>query len=250
MLRKATILEHADDGDPGLADLEGPADRILGREEARAYAMADDRDREPALHLQRGECRAGGKRQIREAEIRGVHAHQLSRAAQALPSERRIEDDFRARHLHARNHPGDRLGVRVGEAGRELRHLLLGLVIGGALVLLHERRDHHVVRAEQAHLLEDFPLGALPDREHRNDGGDAEQDAQRGEGSAQLVVLHGFDRRAHAESDVRDELAAQLGDVHRTGGGAAMSPRGAVSPPATGRLSRAEAGRRVSAIRS
>ncbi len=124
------------------------------------------------------------------------------------------------------------------------------MVVGGALVLLHERRDHHVVRAEQAHLLEDFTLGALSDREHRNHGGDAEQDAQRGERSPQLVVLHRFDRRAHAESNVRDELAAQLGEVHRTGGGTAMPPRGAVSPPATGRLSRTEAGRRVSAIRS
>jgi len=42
----------------------------------------------------------------------------------------------------------------------------------------------------------------------------------------------------------------QLGEVHRTGGGTAMPPRGAVSPPATGRLSRTEAGRRVSAMRS
>ncbi len=79
LLRQATILEHADDGDPGLADLEGPADGILGREEAGAYAMADDRDGKPALHLQRGERRPGGKRQVREAEIRGVHANQLSR---------------------------------------------------------------------------------------------------------------------------------------------------------------------------
>jgi len=47
LLRQAAILEHADDGDPGLADLEGPADGILGREEPRADAMADDRDRSP-----------------------------------------------------------------------------------------------------------------------------------------------------------------------------------------------------------
>src|SRR3989475_1451394 len=78
LLRQSTILEHPDDGDPGLTDLEGPADGILGREEAGAYAMADYRDGDRPLHVMRCERRPACKRQARPAEGSGVYVYQLS----------------------------------------------------------------------------------------------------------------------------------------------------------------------------
>ena len=94
----------------------------------------------------------------------------------------------------------NRLGVEVGEARREpLRLLLRVVLVDLAFLLLDDRRDDDVVRAEQLHLLEDLLLGAVADREHRDHRRDAEQDAERREARAQLVVPDRLGRGAAAE---------------------------------------------------
>ena len=45
------------------------------------------------------------------------------------------------------------------------------------LEMFHDRRDHNIICAEKAHLLEDLLLGTLSDREHGDDRRDAEQNA-------------------------------------------------------------------------
>ena len=70
------------------------------------------------------------------------------------------------------------------------------IVVDLPFFLLDDRRDDDVVRAEQLHLLEDLLLGAVADREHRDHRRDAEQDAERREAGAQLVVRDRFGRRA------------------------------------------------------
>src|SRR5262249_45166940 len=57
---------------------------------------------------------------------------------------------------------------------------------------------------------EDLGLGALSDREHRDHRRDAEQDAERRERRAQLVVPHRLDGGAHRERDMRRKRAPQL----------------------------------------
>src|SRR6185437_15708954 len=95
------------------------------------------------------------------------------------------------------------------EARRESLGLLLRIriVVDLALGLLDDRRDDDVVRAEEFHLREDLLLRAGADRQHRDHRRHTEQDAERREARAQLVVRNGFRRRAGAEGDVREQRA-------------------------------------------
>ena len=56
------------------------------------------------------------------------------------------------------------------------------------------------------HLLEDLLLGAVADGQHRDDRRDAEQNAERREAGAELVVRNRFSRGAAGEHRVREEL--------------------------------------------
>src|SRR3712207_9211029 len=59
--------EHADDGEPAVADLDAPADRRLLGEEARAQPAADDGDRHAAGEVHGREAAA-----LRELQVEGV----------------------------------------------------------------------------------------------------------------------------------------------------------------------------------
>ena len=94
-----------------------------------------------------------------------------------LARDHRIDDDLTARRADVGNHLGNTRGVEIGEAGSEALRLLLVVFVDLCLFLFHERRDHNIVCAEEAHLLEDFLLGAVADGEHGNDGRDTEENA-------------------------------------------------------------------------
>jgi hypothetical protein len=178
LVRHLAVLEDADDREPDVADLDRFADRLFGGEEARLDAVADDRDGRAVGHLHRGEALALGHVEVEEVEVGGVDADDLTGAATAFARNERLVDDLAAGGIDVRHHAHDRLRIALGEAGRELLRLLRSLVLRLLLLLLHERRHDHVVGAEELHLLEDLRFGPLADREHRDDGRDAEQNAQ------------------------------------------------------------------------
>ena len=184
-------------------DLERPPDRILGGEESGSDALADDRHGQPPRHLLGVEPTALRQRQVGEPEVGGVDAHHLAGAAAALARDDGVEDDLGAGGLDRGNDAGHRLRVGVGEAGGVLLHLAGRLLLGLPFLLLDQRRDHDVVGAEQPHLLQDLLLGALADGEHRDHRGHAEQDAERSEAGAELVVPHRLQRGAKPEGPVR-----------------------------------------------
>src|SRR5688572_103588 len=211
LLAHLAVVQDADHGEPRLADLDPAADRILRREEPRAHAAADDGHGAAVVDLCVREPGTAEQRQVVQAEIGRVDADELPGAAVSLAGDHRVQHDLAARRLHAGDHASDCFRVLVGETRREFLDLLLVLVVlRRPLLLLDQRGDDDVVGAQQAHLLEDLLLGTLADGEHRDDGCDAEEDAQRGEAGAQLVVADGIDGDAHTEQDVRDELPAQL----------------------------------------
>jgi hypothetical protein len=123
-----------------------------------------------------------------------------------LARDHAVDHDLAAGRRHGRQGAPDGLGVQIVEARRVFLRLLLRVVLLVlALFLLHDGRDDDVVGAQQLHLREDLLLGTVADGEHRDHGGDAEEDAERREAGAQFVVHHGLGRDAPAEQHVRDE---------------------------------------------
>jgi hypothetical protein len=84
----------------------------------------------------------------------------------------------------------DRLGIHVGEALPAAQARARTADGHGA------RQDNEQVRAETRNLLLDQRLGAFADRHHRDDGADADDDAQHGEKRAQLVAPERAERDA------------------------------------------------------
>ena len=159
--------------------------------------------------------------------------HDLARTAAALAGDESLVDDLATCGVDVRYHADDRLGVALRQARRELLRFLRALVLRLLLLLLDERRDYDVVRAEELHLLEDLGLGALADGQHGDHRGDAEQDAERSEGGAERVVANRLEgrpdteqtcaaRRGHARGH---DLHGQRGDRVSLRGGRPSRPR-------------------------
>ena len=73
-----TVFQHADHGEPVVAHLDRLSDRILGGEEPRPDAMADDRHRPALFELVRAELLPVSNREVHQPEVAGVDTDQLS----------------------------------------------------------------------------------------------------------------------------------------------------------------------------
>src|SRR5438067_392297 len=95
-----------------------------------------------------------------------------------LARDQGLHHDLATRRRHVRHHLRDPEHIPAIEPGREALLLLATVIwLDLLLLLLDQRRDHDVVGAEETHLLENLLLRARADREHRDDGRDAEENA-------------------------------------------------------------------------
>ena len=74
LIRDFAVLEHADDREPHVADLDRLADRLLGGEEPRLDAVPDDGDGRAVGHLDRCEALALGHIEVEQVEVGRVDA--------------------------------------------------------------------------------------------------------------------------------------------------------------------------------
>ena len=118
-----------------------------------------------------------------------------------------------------------------------------------AFLLLDDRRDDDVVRAEELHLREDLLLGAVADREHRDHRRDAEQDAERRQARAQLVVRHRLGRDPALKTTCASSARARTAGRARSIGIAVMAQPFGFDAAAAGRSRRRCRLRRAGGLR-
>jgi hypothetical protein len=146
-----------------------------------------------------------------------------------------LHRDLAAHGIDLRDHGPNSTRVAECEARREALLLLVAFVLGFLFLLLDDRLDDEVVRAEQLHLGENLLLGALSDREHRDHRRDAEQNAERCQPGTHPVVRDRVERDPHRRQRVRAERRAELGqgiqtEWHATASSSCPEPREPESP--------------------
>ena len=196
-----------------LASIDEPANQLPSGVHDRA--LGDDAtgvDGHPprVAHLQiaGGVAHARGQRAVDGAGHAGVERVRavgaIGRGEVAFEIERTASGDLQVTN-GAVSDGLDLVVVHTVDRVHALGHLEdVGEVLLGEDGALFDAVHHDdVVRAKQLHLRENFLLGAIADRKHRDHRRDAEQNSERRKSRAKLVVNDCLGSRLTAESDVR-----------------------------------------------
>ena len=172
------IGEHPNDGEPAIADFDGLSDGVVSREETGAHAIADNGHFAPLCDLRSGEDLAFHNIEIHQSKVGRIDADDFSRPPVPLSCDQCVHHHFGTRRFDIRNDGANRLGVEIGQAGREFTGLLGVGVFGLLFFLLDNWRDNDIVRAKEPHLIENLAFGAFANGEHRNDGRYTKQNSE------------------------------------------------------------------------
>ena len=193
---RALGLQHADDLAGGAADADQRAGGVAGAEELGAHRLAEQADAAAAAVLRIGEGAAQRHVPVAGDEIFRLGAGDLNR--EIVGAEHDAHGLLRGRRdgayiLELRGKPLDIFIVELfrGEAGDAAAHRPGGL---------HDQQ----IAAQLGDVLLYLLGGARADGDHRDHGGDADDDAEQGQEGAQRVAAH----RAKRETDGFDEHQA------------------------------------------
>ena len=174
---------HADHPQPLVVHLDVPADRFFGTEQRRLRAFAEHRHRRGALVLAFVEEAPRREPQVADRNVgRRDAVHRRHIALRLRQHLRRLEALARRRRAHPFHRRADDAVVLERQPWRRAPHLSERLRIG-RLARLDDDVAHAELLDERHHLL----LRAGANRQHRDDGRDAEDHAEHRQQRAQLV---------------------------------------------------------------
>ena len=193
--RLALPLEDADDGERRLADAHGLPDRVRGAsEQALHHRLSEEHDLRSGIDVGLREDAARRDRPAPDLEVLGRGPGDRGRPVQLVTDDRLVRAKLRRRRFHRRHLGPDRREVVPRERGHAAE--------AAERSARGRRAGHHdeEVRAHRREGLLHLRLRARADGHHRDDRGDADDDAERREERPHLVPQH----RPECDED-RDE---------------------------------------------
>ena len=173
--------EDADDLERLIVDANVLADGILTAEEIPSDGRADDGDALALVVVRLRDEGADRQRERADRHILGRHAHD-----NGIPVLIAVDNLIGA--LHDGRNVVDVLDLLFDRDGVVvLQRLARSCRAANAARVRRAGRDDEHVAAEARHRVLDVALDAHADGDHRNDGGDADDDAEHGEDGAQFV---------------------------------------------------------------
>ena len=174
-------LEHADDLAGDLLQPDGGTERIAVAEQRRLGGVAENAGGGARLQLRIGEFAPLDHRPVARIEEAVVGAGDAHGVVEVAVDRRHLGAGGRRHDAHALHLGGDRLDVTQAEAlRRRAGHVRPRPAAGGA--------HHQQVRTELGNAAGDLRRGALAERHHDDDRGDADDDAEHGEERAQRIA--------------------------------------------------------------
>ena len=173
--------ENTDDLERLIVDANVLADGVLAAEEIPSDGRADDGDALALVVVRLRDEGADGQRERTDRHVLGRHAHD-----NGIPVLIAVDNLIGA--LHDGRNVVDVLDLLFDRDGVVvLQRLARSCRAANAARVRRAGRDDEHVAAEARHRVLDVALDAHADGDHRNDGGDADDDAEHGEDGAQFV---------------------------------------------------------------
>ena len=198
-------LEHADDRERRLPDPHGLPDGVRRRaEEALDDGLPEDDDLRAGIDVRLREEVARRRRPGPDLEVLGRRSRHRRRPVELVADDRLVRAELRSGCLHRWDLAPD--GREI--VPRERRHA----AEAAERAARRRRAGHHdeEVRPHRGERLLDLRLRAGADRHHRDDGGDADDDAERREERAHLVPQHRPERDEDGDERVHGWPSALL----------------------------------------
>src|SRR5688572_16524930 len=174
----ALLLENAGDSEPLPVELDVLAERVLGQRQLGSHLLADHGDTPARLVVAVGDEPAMRREVLPDLLILVRRADDLRGSGLRSRSNLTLRPHDRSDRLDTIDAIANQVVVAFGEPSDAAREISLAR---------RERRYRDAVRAEARELLADHRGEPLDDRDHRDDRGDADHDAERRQKAAEAV---------------------------------------------------------------